>query len=41
LIDAARPTSIAVSIEGDSSPRTYTRWGEAADFAEFLATQAP
>jgi len=41
LIHAARPTSIAVSIQGDSSPRTYTRWGEGADFAEFLASQTP
>lgn len=41
LIDAARPASIAVGIEGESAPRTYARWDEAADFGAFLASEAP
>jgi hypothetical protein len=40
LIDAARPTSIAVAIEGESAPRTYARWDGDADFGAFLASEA-
>jgi hypothetical protein len=40
LIDAARPASIAVGIEGESTPRTYTRWDDDADFGAFLAGEA-
>jgi hypothetical protein len=41
LIDAARPTSIAVGGEGEGAPRTYARWGGDADFSAFLASEAP
>jgi hypothetical protein len=40
LIDAERLASVAVSIDGASTPRSYARWEERASFAEFLASQA-
>jgi len=40
LIDAERLASVAVSIDGTSVPRAYTRWEDGASFAEFLTGQA-
>ena len=41
LIDAERPASVAVQVDGESAPRAYTRWDDDADFSAFLADQAP
>lgn len=41
LIDAERPASVAVHMDGERAPRAYARWDDDADFAAFLASQTP
>jgi hypothetical protein len=40
LIDATRPTSIAVGMDGETAPRAYARWDDKADFSAFMIDQA-